>query len=83
VQVFPDTPTMRTDNLGTVNAFCADSLSKEDCMRELKDQTCKLGGDVVWGVSDEPAKIGDKIRYSGRAAHTHVAKVPQAAPSAS
>jgi hypothetical protein len=51
-------------------------VSDADCLRTLKDQVCKLGGDVVWGVTDKPDTFGDKNVWDGRAAHT------QAAPGA-
>ncbi|MBX3186455.1 MAG: hypothetical protein KF819_05535 [Labilithrix sp.] len=68
VHVFPGPPPMQTDNIGAVNAVCGDDVSDADCERTLKDQACKLGGDVVWGVESE-AKSGKK-HLSGRAAHT-------------
>jgi len=39
-------------------------------LRELKDQVCKLGGDVVWGVEPEPEHVDGRWKYHGRAAHT-------------
>ena len=71
VQVFNHAPTMQTDNIGPVSSHCDDqaATSKDDCMRELKDQVCKLGGDVVWGVV-EPEHVDGQWKYSGRAAHT-------------
>jgi hypothetical protein len=45
-------------------------VSREDCIRELKDQVCALGGDVVWGVSDEPRNASGKNEWDGRAVHT-------------
>ena len=73
VQVFPDTPPMPTDNIGPVMATCSEDISKEDCTRTLKDQACKLGGDVVWGVNDLPANAPGKKKLAGRAAHTRTA----------
>jgi hypothetical protein len=70
VQIFQDVPPMKTDNLGPVNATCGEDIAKDDCLRTLKDQACKLGGDIVWGVADPPEKKDGKIRFSGRAAHT-------------
>ena len=72
VQVFQQTPTMQTDNIGPVSASCDDQAptSKDDCLRELKDQVCKLGGDAVWGVDAEPKHEDGKWKYSGRAVHT-------------
>ena len=70
VEVFPETPNKQTDNIGPVSASCDDSVSDADCMRELKDQACKLGADVVWGVEPNPTKQLGKKKFFGRAAHT-------------
>lgn len=80
VAVFADTPTTPTDNIGTVNAVCGDDVSDADCLRTLKDQACKLGADVVWGVPDKPTLSLGKKKLSGRAAHT---KAAPAAPAGS
>jgi hypothetical protein len=66
------TPTMKTENIGPVSSSCDDQspTSKDDCLRELKDQVCKLGGDVVWGVDPEPEHVDGKWKYRGRAVHT-------------
>jgi hypothetical protein len=80
VKIYEDTPEGPTDNLGPVQATCSEDVSKEDCLRTLKDQACKLGGDLVWGVEDKPHTEGGKNRWSGRAAHTRAPKAP-ASPS--
>jgi hypothetical protein len=69
VRVFASAPPMPLDNIGTVSASCAESDSDEVCTRQLKDEACKLGGDVVWGV-DAPLHTGNKRKLAGRAAHT-------------
>jgi hypothetical protein len=63
---------MNTENIGPVSSHCDDQspTSKTDCLRELEDQTCKLGGDVVWGVDPEPEHEDGQWKYTGRAAHT-------------
>ena len=71
VTVFHGMPDGPTDNIGPVQATCAEEVAEADCVRTLKDAVCKLGGDVVWGV-DEPKKYADKLMWSGRAAHTRV-----------
>jgi len=71
VQIFREAPDRATDNLGPVSARCDDGVAEDDCLRTLKDQACKLGGDVVWGVEDPQHKYEKRI-YSGRAAHTKV-----------
>ncbi len=73
VRVFRDAPPMPTENVGVVTALCSMDDSKEVCLRELEDQVCLLGGDVVWqldGPAREATSEGDKLRMRGRAAHT-------------
>lgn len=73
ITVYADAPTAPTENIGTVNAICGDDVSDADCLRTLKDQACKLGADVVWGVPDKPTLSLGKKKLSGRAAHTKTA----------
>jgi hypothetical protein len=73
VKVFHEAPGVMTDNIGPVTATCGDDITDEDCMRTLKDQVCKLGGDLVWGVSDIPSNVQGKKQFAGRAAHTKTA----------
>ena len=70
VQIFQDAPTTATDNIGPVSATCDESVSDEDCLRTLKDEACKLGANVVWGVNPKPTIDLGKKKFSGRAAHT-------------
>lgn len=77
VQVFPESPSMDTDNIGTVNATCGDDVSDDACLRTLKDEACKLGADVVWGVADKPSVSLGKKKLSGRAAHTKGQSAPR------
>ncbi len=59
-----------SDNIGPVTATCAEDIKDDDCLRTLKDQACKLGGDIVWGVDDVPSRALGKKKVAGRAAHT-------------
>ncbi|MET0594218.1 MAG: hypothetical protein ABW133_16065 [Polyangiaceae bacterium] len=62
------------DGIGHVDAICGSDLGEAACIAELKDQTCKLGGDLVYDVPDDPEKPSpDKIKFTGRAAHTRAA----------
>ncbi len=81
VKLFHDSPSMPSDNLGPVMAICSESVSDSDCLRQLIDETCKLGGDVVWGVPDKPTKEDGKNLWFGRAAHTKTAAAPAPAPA--
>ncbi len=75
VHVYRDAPTTPAENIGPVDAVCALDVSDADCLRQLQDETCKLGGDLVWGVSDPVVKDARK-HLSGRAAHTKPAGAP-------
>jgi hypothetical protein len=73
LQVFTGSPPMRTENIGPVTAVCAEDDSRETCERELEDQACLLGADVLWqidGPTQETTQVGVKQRMHGRAAHT-------------
>jgi hypothetical protein len=62
------------DDIGRVDAICGTDIGPEECLKELKNQTCKLGGDLVYDVPDEPSKPSpDKVRFTGRVAHTRAA----------
>lgn len=62
-------PSYATENIGTVQASCDETITDEDCLRELQDQACNLGADTVWGVNEEPTREYGKKKFSGRAAH--------------
>jgi hypothetical protein len=69
VQIFTEAPAIPTENIGPVAAVCAEDDSKDVCLRELEDQTCLLGGDVLWQI-EGPMRDENKQRMRGRAAHT-------------
>ena len=70
VHLFHESPDVPTTNIGPVRAHCGLEVADADCVRTLEDQVCKLGGDIVWGVSDRPQIDGDKNYWQGRAAHS-------------
>ncbi|MGD0679715.1 MAG: hypothetical protein ABSC94_30385 [Polyangiaceae bacterium] len=70
VATFVDTaPSMPTENIGPVVAYCAVDDSKDACLRELQDQVCRLGGDALWQV-EGPVVHDGRLRMRGRAAHS-------------
>jgi hypothetical protein len=73
--MFHDSPTLATENIGQVTARCTPDIADAACLRQLLDETCKLGGDVVWGVDDKPREELGKHVFRGRAAHTKGAPV--------
>lgn len=71
IKIFRETPPFPTDNIGHVQAVCdQDRISENDCMRELKDQACKIGADLMWEVPMQPSYEYGKQVWSARAAHT-------------
>jgi hypothetical protein len=70
VSVFPEVPDAPTENIGTVSASCNDVVSDAECLATLKDEVCKLGGNVVWGVPNGPKMDLGRKTFSGRAART-------------
>ena len=70
VHLFHESPDVPTTNIGPVRVRCGLDVADADCVRTLEDQVCKLGGDIVWGVSDRPQVEGDKNYWQGRAAHS-------------
>jgi len=59
------------DDIGRVDAICGNDLGLDACMTELKNQACKLGGDVIYDVPYEPEKPSpDKVRLTARVAHS-------------
>jgi hypothetical protein len=78
VKLYPGLPDVPTDNIGPVRAKCDPDVSKDDCLRTLKDQACKLGADVIWQADVEPSQENGKNAWYGRAAHTAPPKKPAA-----
>jgi hypothetical protein len=73
VEVFNDDATTPVDTIGLnpIRISCSVSRSNDECVRMLKDEACKLGGDVITGVPAQPVPMGDARRLWGRVAHTH------------
>lgn len=82
VEIFHEAPPMRTANIGPVSASCDERIPEAECLRTFKDEVCKLGGDLAWGV-DNPVKDGGRITFSGRAAHTKPQTTDAGSPPAS
>jgi len=73
LQIYAGSLPMRTENIGPVTALCNEDDSVEVCTRELADQACLVGADVLWqvdGPTPESTPNGAKQRMHGRAAHT-------------
>jgi hypothetical protein len=59
------------DDIGHVDAICSIDMAGNPCVVELKNQACKLGGDLLYDVPYEAEKPSpDKLRLTGRVAHS-------------
>lgn len=74
VEVLESSPASPTQNIGTAVARCTADIDDAACMRQLQDEVCALGGDVVWGVSMPPKVVDGGKQLSGRAAKRRAAK---------
>ena len=70
VGVYQAPPSAAIENIGMVYAMCDERIGRTECEAQLKAETCKLGGDVVWDVPEQPTRVDGKMRLSGHAAHT-------------
>jgi hypothetical protein len=62
------------DDIGHVDSICSTDMAGNPCIVELKNQACKLGGNIVYDVPYEPIKPSpDKVRFTGHVAHTRIA----------
>lgn len=68
VEVLESSPPFPTQNIGTAVARCTENIDDAACMRQLQDEVCALGGDVVWGVSMPPKVVDGGKQLAGRAA---------------
>lgn len=78
------------DDLGVAEAACHISGSNTECMRLLKAEACRMGGDILYNVPRQPYRPRDQVLlYRGQVAHTRGAAVvkkeddPDAPPPAS
>lgn len=69
IAVSAEAPSTPSENIGPVSASCSADDSDDACMRVLRDETCKIGGDLLWGVG-APTVRGTRKHFTGRAAHT-------------
>src|SRR5579883_665706 len=64
VRSYAAEPAMVVDDLGDVEIECNGA---PHCGRKLLDEVCKRGGDVVWGLAENPVS---SMKMRGHAAHT-------------
>lgn len=70
------------DDIGHADAICNRDTAQEACLDELRNQACKLGGDLLYDVPDEPQHPSpERIRFTGRVAHTRIVAAALKRPS--
>lgn len=69
----PVPPSVGFDKIGGADVICAMGVSDADCARTLKDEACKLGGDMIYDIPAEPTHPApDKVKWAVRVGHTKV-----------
>ncbi|MES1207980.1 MAG: hypothetical protein ABUS79_18755 [Pseudomonadota bacterium] len=59
------------DDLGLAEATCHISGSATECLRLLKAEACRLGGDIIYNVPKQPFRPRDQVLlFRGQVAHT-------------
>lgn len=84
VEVLPvEEPSFPYEGLGEIQLACASDTSREACLGRLKQNACKLGGDLIFAVKD--AGAGQMIisaQVGRKGANAAPAPTPKAAPTA-
>jgi hypothetical protein len=53
IKIFPSTtPDYKWEDIATVKARCHSVVGRNGCIDELKNRTCDLGGDTLYGLKD-------------------------------
>lgn len=59
------------DDLGVAEANCHISTTSIECIRMLKAEACRMGGDILYNVPRKPYRPRDQVmQYRGQVAHT-------------
>lgn len=52
IQLFPGATDYPVEDLATVRMDCHAFVGRDGCIKELKDEACKLGGDTLYDLKD-------------------------------
>jgi hypothetical protein len=59
------------DDLGIAHVDCYLDVGAVQCLRKLKSEACRMGGDLLYDVPKKPLRPTDQgMVYTGHAAHT-------------
>ncbi|HVY39280.1 MAG TPA: hypothetical protein VHM31_15155 [Polyangia bacterium] len=73
------------DDLGIARVDCPLDLGRLQCRQRLREEACRMGGDLLYDVPKKPARPSEQgMVYMGHVAHTKAgdAGVEEAAPDA-
>jgi hypothetical protein len=59
------------DDLGVAEVGCYLDVGVQQCMQRLKEEACRMGGDIIYNVPNKPARPKDQVLvYRAQVAHT-------------
>lgn len=62
------------DDLGVAEAVCNIGVPVAECLRMLRAEACRLGGDILYNVPRKPFRPRDQVmQFRGQVAHTRQA----------
>ena len=75
----PVPPVAEWDDLGIVEASCYLDEGPGTCLKRLKAEGCRMGGDMIYDVPRRPARPTERaLLYRGHVAHTKPTVKPAA-----
>jgi hypothetical protein len=72
------------DDLGVAEVSCYLDVGVQQCMQRLKEEACRMGGDIIYNVPSKPGRPRDQVLvYRAQVAHTRASdkKADQGPPS--
>lgn len=67
------------DDLGVAEAACNITMPVAECLRMLRAEACRLGGDLLYNVPRNPYRPRDRVMvFRGQVAHTRSATAKRA-----
>lgn len=67
------------DDLGLAEAACNITMPVAECLRMLRAEACRLGGDILYNVPRNPYRPRDRVMvFRGQVAHTRSATAKRA-----
>jgi hypothetical protein len=74
VLVFRDAPGVKEwDDLGIAHVDCPLDVGAVQCLKKLRGEACRMGGDILYDVPKKPLRPTDQgMVYAGHVAHSKV-----------